>query len=96
MTTSVRLATEADFDRITEVVEEAFIHDPVYTYFASLKEVRHICHLTILHKTDPQNPYPLLVDPERQRNKGKEEPKQMGALSTRLVYSFRRSSDCTR
>lgn len=39
--TSMRLATtKEDFDRITEVVVEAFIHNPVYNYFASLKEVR--------------------------------------------------------
>ncbi len=37
--TSIRLVKEEDFDRITEVVAEAFVHDPVYNYFASLKEV---------------------------------------------------------
>ncbi|KXN90749.1 hypothetical protein AN958_03636 [Leucoagaricus sp. SymC.cos] len=37
-THSVRLATEADFDRIVDVVVEAFLRDPVYNYFGSLKE----------------------------------------------------------
>lgn len=36
---SVRVATKEDFDRVTEVVTEAFVHDPVFSYFASLKEV---------------------------------------------------------
>jgi hypothetical protein len=38
--TSVRLATEKDYDRIVDVAAEAFLQDPVYNYFASLKEVR--------------------------------------------------------
>lgn len=38
-TTSIRLVKEEDFDRVTEIVAEAFLHDPVYSYFASLREV---------------------------------------------------------
>ncbi|KAJ3569016.1 hypothetical protein NP233_g5324 [Leucocoprinus birnbaumii] len=37
--TTVRLATEADFEAITDVVVNAFVHDPVYNYFGSLKEL---------------------------------------------------------
>lgn len=39
VTTSIRLVKEEDFDRITEIVTEAFLRDPVWSYFASLKEV---------------------------------------------------------
>ncbi|KAF9446848.1 hypothetical protein P691DRAFT_803343 [Macrolepiota fuliginosa MF-IS2] len=36
---SVWVAAEEDFDRITDIVAEAFIHDPVFNYFASLREL---------------------------------------------------------
>jgi hypothetical protein len=37
--TSIRLATEADFDGVVDVVWQAFLDDPVYNYFGSLREV---------------------------------------------------------
>lgn len=42
-TSSIRLVKEEDFDRITDIVTEAFLRDPVWSYFASLKEVSRRC-----------------------------------------------------
>ncbi|KAF5347250.1 hypothetical protein D9756_009902 [Leucocoprinus leucothites] len=36
--TSIRNATEEDYEAISDVVVDAFVHDPVYNYFGSLKE----------------------------------------------------------